>query len=335
MRACLHLLRFLLIPLACALGLLACAPAARAGDFEPLPALDLHPLALIHGVPASAGARLLAPGETRVRLSLEAASHFLMQENAGERLVLDGETHRIALTYRVGTRAGEWGVEVPYLRHSGGFLDSLVEGWHDAFGLPQSGRDAFPRDRLRFFYVRDGQTRVELQEAAGGVGDVRLLAAWPLARRERLETSLRASLKLPTGDAGALLGSGAPGAALFLAADCGRCAARWGWNATAGAIALGRGEVLPERQRSSAFFGGAGIGWRALPALVLKAELRARTALYRDTAVRALDRTALQLILGGSWALGKTAVLDLAITEDVRVETAPDVGFLLSLRAGY
>jgi hypothetical protein len=335
MRARPHPLRFPLIPLACALGLLACAPTARAAGFDPLPAHDLHPFALVHGVPADVGARLLAPGESRARVSLEAASHFLIQEKGDERLVLDGETHRLGVTYRMRAHTVEWGIEVPYVRHSSGFLDGLVEEWHEALGMPQSGRDALPRDRLRFFYARGSRALVDLRDATGGVGDVRLLAAWPLVQRERLATSLRASLKLPTGDAGRLLGSGAADLALSLAAGCGRCGARRGWHAHGGAILLGRGDVLREHQRSVAFFGGAGVGWRVLPAVVLKGELRARTPLYRDTAVRALDRTALQLILGGRWALGPDVLLDVAVTEDVRVETAPDVGFLLGLTARF
>src|SRR5690606_33387262 len=112
-----------------------------------------------------------------------------------------------------------------------GFLDGLVEEWHEALGMPQSGRDALPRDRLRFFYARGSRALVDLRDATGGVGDVRLLAAWPLVQRERLATSLRASLKLPTGDAGRLLGSGAADLALSLAAGCGRCGARRGWHA--------------------------------------------------------------------------------------------------------
>lgn len=316
--------------IACALGLL-CSPCAAANAFDPLPALDLNPLTQIHGLPAFHGARLLPAGRAQLRIDLEAASHFLLQRNARETLMLDGETHRAGITLRYGTASGEWGIAIPYVRHSAGFLDSLVEGWHETFGLPQSGRDQAPEDRLQFLYRRDGETRVGLESATGGVGDVRLFGAWPLAPEQPVALAVRASLKLPTGEARHLHGSGAPDLALWLAAGCRDCAGAWGWNASAGVLVLGNGDVLPELQRSVALFGGAGLGWRILPRIVLKSELRGHTSLYRDSGIRALDRSALQLILGGSWHIAPDAMLDLAVTEDVRVETVPDVGFLLGV----
>lgn len=319
---------------ACALGLLW-SSCAGADAFDPLPALDLHPLTRIHGLPAYHGARLLGPGRGQVRVALQAASHFLMQRSARELLALDGETHWTSVTLRYAGAGAEWGIEIPYVAHSGGFLDSLVENWHRAFGLPRSGRDQAPRGRLDFLYRRDGETRFALERASRGLGDVRLLAAWPLARERSRALALRASLKLPTGEAHELRGSGAADLALWLAAGCGECAAAWGWHASAGVLVLGRGELLPELQRPLAAFGAAGVGWRAAPALVLKAGLRGHTPLYRDSGLRALDRTALRLILGASWRLARRTTLDLAVTEDARIETAPDVGFLLSLGVGF
>jgi len=50
-----------------------------------------------------------------------------------------GETTRLTFTYERGVGENfEWGIRVPYVSHDGGSLDTIIDGWHDTFGLPQS-----------------------------------------------------------------------------------------------------------------------------------------------------------------------------------------------------
>lgn len=326
-------------PILTIFALLIAAPA-EADPFDPLPTYNQSPFAQLYGLPNPGAARLLDGGKVQTRVTLEAASHFISAGTATEQLLLDGETHRVAVTIKYGSGYGsgaaEWGVEIPYLSHSGGFLDSFIEGWHDFFGLPEGGRPETARDQLRYVYQRSGSERLRLTRATRGVGDVRLLAAWALPAPET-DVVLRASLKLPTGNAGELRGSGAADLAVWVAAGCAprHCTGAWRWNTSAGALALGRGDVLPEQQRRLAAFGSFGGGWRAWSSIVLKAELRAHTALYRDTELAPLGSTAWQLTLGGTWIVGRETMIDVAVSEDIRVDTAPDASFLLSLRTHF
>lgn len=318
--------------------LTALAPAAACADaFDPLPTYNQNPLTQIYGLPAFDAPRLLPPGELQTRISFEAGSFFFMEQRDAETLTLDGEAHRSALTVKYATPGGEWGIEIPYLSHSGGFLDSFIEGWHEALGLPDGGREAAPRDLLRYIYTRNGTDLVRITDRTGGIGDVRLLAGWALPAADTADLSLRVSLKLPTGDAAQLHGSGAADLAAWLSAGCAaaRCTGAWRWNAAAGALVLGRGDVLPEQQRRFAAFAGVGAGWRAWEPVVLKAELRAHSALYRGTELAPLGKTAMQLILGGTWIVNKETALDVAVSEDIRVHTAPDVSMLVSLRTSF
>lgn len=310
--------------------------SSGADAFDPLPTYNQNPFALIYGLPSPDAPRLIGRGELHARVTLESASHFYSAGDASEQLVIDGETHRTAVTIKYGSGTAEWGIEVPYLSHSGGFMDSFIDGWHDFFGLPDGGRAAAVRDELRYVYARDGTDRLRLTQAARGVGDARLLAAWPVAGGNT-DMAVRASLKLPTGDAAELRGSGAADFALWVASGCAaaRCGGAWRWNANAGALALGRGDVLPDQQRRLAAFGGIGGGWRAWRAIVLKAELRAHTPFYDGTQLAPLGTSALQLILGGSFDLPADTVIDVAVSEDIRVNTAPDVSFLFSVRARF
>lgn len=315
---------------------LAAAPSL-ADPFDPLPTYDQSPLVQIFGLPAPGSARVLARGRTQVQIAFEATNNFLAQKNSTESLTLDGETHRTTLTVAYGTGDAEWGIEIPYLSHSGGFLDNFIENWHDFFGLPQGGRTDTPPDQLHYVYRRDGVERLNISAANRGIGDIRLLAARQLALADTADATLRASLKLPTGEAEQLHGSGAADVALWLTATCSmeQCPGTLGWNAEIGALALGRGDVLPELQRRLVGFGGAGLAWRAWTPIVLKAELRAHTSFYSSTDLAALGFTAAQLVLGGSWIINRGTTLDIGVSEDIRVATAPDVSILVGLQTKF
>ena len=307
-----------------------------ADAFAPLPTYNQNPFAQIFGLPAFDAPRLIAPGQWQTRISLEAANHFFSRDTGAEFIRIDGETHRAALTFKYGTARAEWGIEVPYLSHSGGFLDGFIDNWHDAFGLPDGGREGATKNQINYVYARNGEDLIRISDRADGLGDVRLLAAWALATGDYLQSAVRASLKLPTGDADRLHGSGAPDLSVWLSAGGAPAnAGRWRWNATAGVIALGRGDVIAGQQRQLAAFGGVGGGWRAWNPVILKAELRTHTAFYRNTDLEPLGRTATQLILGGTWNVTKETALDIAVSEDIRVHTAPDVSILISLRSNF
>ena len=314
------------------------APLPLYADWlDPLPTFNQSPLVQIYGLPAPDAARVLGYGKWSTRVSFEAANNFLSVANNNESLELDGETHRTAVTIKFGTRTTEWGVEIPYLSHSGGSLDSFVVNWHDAFGLPQSGRQEAPFDQFRFSYTRNGVERLRVTDATSGIGDVRLLAGWRHSADTAIDVALRASLKLPTGDAAQLHGSSAADLGLWLSAACasGSCWETVGWNAHAGALWLGRGDVLPDMQRRFVAFGGAGLAYRPWQPTVFKAELRAHSSFYGDSDLKPLGVTGIQFILGGTWNVDKDIAVDIGVTEDIRTKTAPDVSLLVSVRANF
>jgi uncharacterized protein DUF3187 len=319
---------------------LALAPnASRAGDdFDPFPTSDRSPFVQVYGLPALDGPRLLPAGQSTVRLTAEVANNFVSMVNERESLFLDGETHRTALVVQRGTVFGEWGIEVPYVTHGGGFMDSFIESWHNTFDFPNGGREQFPQNQLAYVYRRDGIDRVRLVENARGVGDVQLLGGWHVpSEKASWDVALRASIKLPTGDSSTLLGSGATDVAFWVTAGCatGYCPNAVRWNFSGGLIGVGRGDVLPELQRSAVAFGGATIGWEIWQPLVLKAQLLVHTSFYRGSDIRLFDATPAQLVFGGTLRLSGRTALDVGISEDINVRTAPDVTLLVNLRASF
>ncbi len=314
---------------------LAFPVSGRALELAPFYVRNQSPLVQIFGLPPATGGRLAAPGRTVGLLATDLASHFTHSAAGNESLLFDGESYRFTLALRHGLgERFEVGAELPYLMYRGGFLDSFIIHWHDFFGFPQNGRDQAPNNRLLFSYTDDGKERLHLQRNAEGIGDLRLTGGWQIWRQERSALALRASLKLPTGDSDRLLGSGSTDLALWLAGDHGFIAAggKYAVFGAGGAMLLTDGDILPDRQRNVVGFGTLGGGWQPLAWLAFKLQADGHTPFF-DSDLPQLGES-LQLTLGGTLSWAETA-LDLGVSEDIDVDTAPDVVFHLALRSTF
>jgi hypothetical protein len=323
--------------LALALALLPLSAAAATGLLAPLAVRDQGPLVQIHGLPADLDPELPPPGTFQARLALDVSSNFAKGNDAAEQILLDGELYRTTLSLQAGLGRG-WlvGLELPWIAHRGGFLDSFVENWHDVVSLPQGGRNNGPRNRLAYRYLRDGVLQLELTEKTSGIGDQALTCAKQILRRHGAGTwdlALGARLELPTGDADRLQGSGSTDLALWLAAGS-RAPLGGGWLAgqlAFGVLAMSRGEVLAGQQRPGAAFGRLGLAWSPVDWVACKLQLDAHSPLYQDSDLDQLNAATALLTLGGTLALPRDFDLDLGVGEDVAVETAPDIAFHLAL----
>lgn len=319
------------------LAVLFCAANLPAFEITPFPARNQSPLVQIFGLPAAAGAILLAPGRNELRLTLDHASNYVEDSNSRERITLDGEMTRITLGGRYGlTKYLEVGMDIPYLVQGGGFLDGFLIDYHNVFGFPQGGRDLAPRNRLLYRYRRDGVERLKMEGAANGPGDISLTAGLRLyhdGKEYPRAVAVRASVKFPTGDSVSLCGSGSFDTALWIGASDDFKLSRGHGTvfAAAGLMAMTKGDVLPEQQRSQVGFGRLGAGWKPLSWLALKVQLDAHTPFYRDSSLGALSANAAQLLIGGTLGLSGRTTLDIAVSEDIATKTSPDVVFHFSL----
>lgn len=300
---------------------------------EPLALSNRQPLVQLYGLPGARSGAVLATGASEWRLGFDVANNFTVSERGDEAIVLDGETRRLELGGRWGFGRGwEVGFQLPLVQHDGGGLDGFIEGWHDFWGLPDGDRPDYPRDRLRYRYQRDGDTLLDFHESESGVGDLQLNAAYTLMRGAGGDVALAAAVNLPTGDADKLTGADATSVALTLAASS---PSLWGTplagHASGGVLWLERGDVLGALQEDQVWFGSVGVSWAAGENWRLKAQLEAHTAFY-DSGLKELGDDSLQLLLGGSARLSRHWLLDLAVSEDIAVDTAPDVVFQLALR---
>ena len=311
---------------------------AWALELIPFNTTNQNPLVAVYGLPPAGPAAVLAPGRISAELRADIASNFTRARGSQEQILLDGETYRytLALKHGIGDRL-EVGLEVPYVMHRDGFLDSFVNDFHDTFGLPDGGRDDAPSNRLAYTYERDGLPLIDMTEEKEGFGELRLTGAWQLWRREGEKPralALRASLKLPTGDEDRLLGSGSTDFALWLSGSRSFRGGSLALFGAAGGLLMTDGDVLPDQQRNAVAFGTLGGGWLPLPRLALKLQFDGHTPFYRDSGLRELGES-VQLVLGGTIGVTDTLSLDIAISEDIVVDSASDAVFHFALKQTF
>ena len=310
-------------------------------DITPFNTKNQSPIIQVYGLPAAGNAIPLSPGQKEFHVMLDYASNYVDDTNAGEHIVLDGETARLTLNGRYGlTRGVECGIEIPYVINGGGFLDGFIINFHDFFGLPQGGRDQAPRNRLLYLYTRDSAEKMRIDSSSSGLGDISLNAGFQLyhdGKEYPNSVALRTSLKLPTGDSGQLHGSGSTDLAIWLAASSDHKLATGHWTifGDAGIMGMTNGNVIEGQQRNLVGFGNVGAGWSPLSWIAFKVQLDAHTPFYKDSQLRELNADAVQLIIGGTLSLSKQTSLDIGVSEDLIVSTSPDVVFHFDLRTQF
>lgn len=314
-----------------ALSILLCT----ASPAEPLHDHDNGPLSGIFGMPDSTeGAAVLAKGNRRWDTTFSTSSHSVLADAPAETLTLDGETRRLSLDYRHGLGGGwEIGMEVPYLWHESGGLDEFIDDWHRWFGLPDGSRDMRPIDELEFFYADAGGTRVAFTGNSHGVGDVRLFGGWQFATDADRSLALRLGVKLPTGDSGELAGSGGTDVSIGFAADYAQLFGIPGLDGfyRVSAIHVGEPDLLADLYKKVVGHLSFGIGYRLNDTVELRVQSVSRTALY-ESDLENLGEVSSALVFGGHIDFSESLRLSIAVAEDVKVMSAPDVTFQLSLR---
>lgn len=305
------------------------AAASDSGQIaaDPIATSNRLPFLAIHGLPPARSAYLLGEDSSRFYLHADVANSSIMDGHGARRTVIDGETHRLELDLRRGLGNGwEIGANLPLLRHSGGFLDQPIEDWHSFFGLPNGNRDRLPRNRLLFSQRSPDGSRFVVDSDGGGIGDLQLA----ISRELGDGLALRTTLKLPTGDSDRLTGSGAAALSGSLHVS-GRFSDRLHWHASGGVWVGDDSDVLQSRVRSAVAFGSTTLAWATGNTLVLKAQLDSNSALYEGTG-EPLNRASVQLSVGAAFRIAPDWALDIGFSEDIAVETAPDIVFHASLQ---
>lgn len=315
--------------------LLVSHPSVRA-DFQPFEIRDQNLFNLIHGQPVPTDADLVDESSGRWSSSLIITNTTNIQNNgatgsANESIYLDYEAWRLNLSYQHGL-SDNWNlkIDLPIVHQSGGILDAGIDSWHQFFGLPRGQRPQVEHDQYDIHYSIGSMSNVSLTENSTSLGDLQLAVAHSLVDNTDTRLSLWANLKLPTGDEDKLSGSGTTDISAWLALNQ-RLSQRWLMNLNGGAIILGKDDYKGIPLSDYAFYGHAMLGWTLTDSLSLKAQLQGHSSYYDQSQLDILGDTVL-LTFGAAIKISQCQHLDLAFTEDIKVDSSPDISMLLTWR---
>jgi len=310
----------------------------RAVEITPFYTQNQSPIIQIFGLPSVGDASLVPSPKIDLRLIADLTNNFIENSNLNESIILDGENTRLSLDARYGiSRNFEVGVVIPYLIQRTGFLDGFIDRYHNTFGFPEGGRDQSPTYRLLYRYKKDNQVLLNVDHSSQGIGDVQINGGFQLyqsIKKPSQAISLRASLKLPTGDSDELRGSGSTDFSLWITAgdDYKVSIGQITLFGSAGIMAMTEGNVLSDQQRHFVGFGVLGAGWSPARWIAFKIQANGHTAFYKDSNLEEVSGYSVQLTTGGTLAFSRKTTLDLGITEDLILRASPDVVFHLNLR---
>jgi len=321
---------------ACAALMRATSSLAEVSD-QSFALRNHNPFLQIFGLPPFQNAVLVPEGEFEYGISFDLANHAESEDTPDESVIIDGESYFVSLSLRYRAKPWlEFGFDLPFISHSGGSFDQQIDSWHKIWGLTNSERKGV-RDQIQFFYDGVDAGSYNLQSSASGIGDMQLTAAVPLsggAGTDRPAITLRTSLKLPTGDSEALLGSGATDLSVGLyVTDNTFTRLNLNLSGFVGVVLLGDGDVLPEIQERAVMFGGIATTWQATERFGVTLQVNAQTP-YFDSDVEELGGNSVQAALGGSYRFRDSRYsLSIAVVEDLFSNATTDVALQIAVRA--
>jgi hypothetical protein len=311
--------------------------SAKASEVRAFHNINQLPFKQIFGLPSLDNSPLTEAGKWRVGVITNISNTFDVSATANEQIVTDIETLRASLVFSYAVR-NNWqlGIEVPYVRHSGGFLDDFIYDWHDFFNMPQNGRTKDHNDQLQISYLSPTGTSFAMSESGGDIGDIRINSAYTMPWNNRAFI-FSTELKLPTGDFDKLTGSGGIDLSVGLTINDPYSLEKYRISLYGGVAGIYLGDIdgiISAAQNNFALAGRVGIGWQASRLIQLKMQVDAQTPLY-DSEIKEMGDPALQLVIGGSLTFTDEAYLDISIAEDINTSTAADVAFQLALVVTY
>lgn len=310
--------------------LLACCATTHA---DPFATRDQNPLLTGFGLPSPLPLQLPPDTGWQIGTSINWGSSAIDQRSTREALTVDAETREVRFT--LGRRIGErfaLQLQLPYFYIGGGVLDSFIDGFHDAFGLPEGARPRQPQDALHVNYQRNGNTLFDQRSSSSGVGEVMLEAGYQLLASQRGALSGWASLKLPTARERSLRGSGAVDFAVSLAGNR-LWTDRLETYGQVSVTLLGDGDLLPRQQRDAVVSGMAGATFKVIGGLHAKLQLDVHSAVFDGSDLDYLGEATI-LNIGGEYRFRNGWIFDAGVSEDIEVDASPDLVLLFGLKRG-
>lgn len=188
-------------------------PPVGAEGFGPFPVRNFQPIhQLVLGMPGDR-ATVLKPGALDVRVELANTANVFSDNTPQASVAMKFESLRSGLFLRYGvTERLEMAVEVPVVNRYRGIMEGMITAVERATTGLAPDRRALKDTGYAYRVTSDGRTVMNAREGIVGLGDASIMGKYQVLNETGLlpALSIRAALKLPTGDESNLLGSGSP-----------------------------------------------------------------------------------------------------------------------------
>lgn len=184
-----------------------------AEGFGPFPVRNFQPLhQLVLGMPGDR-ALVLKPGALDLRVELANTANIFSDSTPQASVAMKFESIRSGFFLRYGvTERLEMALEVPVVNRYRGIMEGMITAVERATTGLAPDRRALQGTGYAYQVTSGGRTVINAREGIVGLGDASVMGKYQvLAEADWLPmVSVRAALKLPTGDEPHLLGSGSP-----------------------------------------------------------------------------------------------------------------------------
>lgn len=246
--------------------------------------------------------------------------------NNSESVVIDGENYRYELMLGYRQNDWVWQLRLPHISHVGGHLDSAIESWHDFLDLPDGPRASFPKDQLQIRYRRNNNTVLLQTEPSHGFGDVSIA----FGHHPPGETGYFVALELPTGSASDHTGNEGIDVAAWLLGDHAITPKLSTYGMLGVTVPADTG-ALENLVADYIWVAQVGLSYDFSDQTTGYTQLDLHSESLKDSTLEPFDDSLqLQLGLGFDGWLKRYRV-DLFISEDIDVGSAPDITFGIRL----
>lgn len=281
----------------------------------------------------------LAGGQHQLRAGVTWANVWAVDQGvfdpAGGELgpyVLDFETLDLDLGYAYGL-SDTFQLELGYesRRRFGGLMDGFIEGFHDLFGIDQSGRDLWPRDRSLVLIDPGGGRPPLVRDEQGGQSIVRSLLA-TFQHNLSCGTELLPALSWSATVRSAVGGDELEGGSLdfALSAALSRRLGRFYLYLTLGHTWYGSREVAGLELAATQFSLLTAVEWRFRPRMSLVLQYLGSEGAV--TELGPFSESSHEVVIGLKWEPDEGGVLEIGLLENIVIfDNSPDFG----LHAAY
>lgn len=244
------------------------------------------------------------------------------KSTTGEAVVIDVENYRYELMLGYRRDNWVWQLRMPFIANESGQLDGVIEDWHDFWGFPNGKRNNFPHDQFQIDYLRDGSSVFSQTESSSGFGDVSIA----LGHHPAGEIGYFVAVEFPTGSASDFTGNEGIDLALWLLGDSAMSEKTTIYGLFGLTLPADDG-ALAGLVADQIWVAQAGLNYQFSGQIIGYAQLDMHSESIENSDLTAFGHS-LQVQLGlgfDSWL--DNYRVDLFFSEDIYVDSAPDITF--------